>query len=119
LFTLDGSGGGAGMVLHALGLAALPRFDRSGVPATAGDAITLFATGVACDGSAGALNPVLYVGYALQQVTLQPSSMAGVCEVHGVVPRGLAGNEASLVLEAVREDGTPVRSNQILMAIGN
>jgi len=119
LFSLDGSGNGIGMVLHARGLAALPRFDRTGMPATTGDAITLFATGMNCDGSTVGLKPLLYVGHVYQQVTLQPSSFAGVCEVHAVVPGGLAGNEVSLVLEGVREDGAPVRSNQVLIAIEN
>jgi uncharacterized protein (TIGR03437 family) len=120
LFSVDGSGNGLGIVLHAQGLAALPRFDRVGMPATAGDAITLFATGINCDQSPGDPKPLLYFGDTYQQVTLlQPSSFAGVCEIHAILPRGLAGNEVRLVLEAVREDGTPVRSNQILMAIEN
>jgi uncharacterized protein (TIGR03437 family) len=119
LFSLDSSGSGIGVVLHARGLAALPRFDRTGMPAITGDAIALFATGMNCDGSTGGLKPLLYVGHVYQQVTLQPSSFAGVCEVHAVVPSGLAGNEVSLVLEGVREDGAPVRSNQVLIAIEN
>ena len=119
LFLLDNSGGGLGLILHARGLAALPRFDRAGMPASAGDAITLFATGINCDESRGAPKPLLYIGHAYQQVAVQPSSFAGVCEVHAVVPTGLPGSEVRLVLEAVRDDGTPVRSNQILMAIEN
>jgi hypothetical protein len=89
------------------------------MPASAGDAITLFATGINCDESRGAPKPLLYIGHAYQQVAVQPSSFAGVCEVHAVVPTGLPGSEVRLVLEAVRDDGTPVRSNQILMAIEN
>ena len=118
LFSLDGSGNGLGMVVHLGGLAALSRFDRVGMPATAGDAITLFATGMDCTQSPGDPKPLLYFGHTHQQPTLlKPSSFAGVCEIHAVVPDGLAGNEVTLVLEAVREDGTIVRSNQILMAI--
>jgi uncharacterized protein (TIGR03437 family) len=119
LFILDNSGSEFGLVLHARGLAALPRFDRGGMPASVGDAITLFATGINCDESHDAPKPVLYIGHAYQQVTVQPSSFSGVCEVHAVVPRGLSGTEVSVVLEAVRDDGTPVSSNRILMAIEN
>ena len=100
------------------GLAALPRFDRAGMPAFAGDTVTLFATGINCNENPGDLRPLLYFGHTYQQITsLQPSSFAGVCEIQAVVPGGLTGNEVTLVLEAVREDGTPIRSNQILMAI--
>jgi len=120
LFSLDGMGTGLGMVLHARGLAALPRFDRAGMPATAGDAITLFATGINCDGNPGDLKPILYIEHVSQQVTLLKStSFAGVCEIHAVVPAGLAGNQVHLVLETVTENGKPVRSNQVLMAIEN
>ena len=118
LFSADGSGNGFGMVLHARGLAALPRFDRAGMPAAAGDAIVLFATGINCDASPDDPKPLLYIGHTYQQVTLlRPSSFAGVCELHAVVPGRLVGNEVTLVLQTVREDGTPVRSNQIMMAV--
>jgi len=120
LFSLDGSGNGIGMVLHDRGLAALPRFDREGMPATSGDAITLFATGINCEENNSDSKPLLYFGHTYQQVTLsKSSSFAGVCEVHTVVPSGVTGTKVSLVLEAVREDGTTVRSNQILIAIEN
>ena len=84
----------------------------------AGDAITLFATGLDCDEISAIPRPVLYFGHDYQPVTLlRPSSFAGVCEVHSVVPGGLSGNEVQLFLETVREDGSVVRSNAILMAI--
>jgi hypothetical protein len=48
LISVDGSGIGQGLIVHARGLAALPRFDRVVMPAATGDAITLFATGINC-----------------------------------------------------------------------
>jgi uncharacterized protein (TIGR03437 family) len=120
LLSLDGSGGGLGMALHDRGLAALPRFDRIGTPAMAGDVITLFATGINCDGNAGDSKPVVYFENTLQQVrSLQRSSFAGVCEVSVVTPRGLASGEVRVTLEAINENGTPLRSNQVLIAIEN
>ena len=118
LLSVDGSGTGLGIVVHARGLAALPRFDRVGAPALAGDAITLFATGVDCDERSAIPRPVLYFGNDYQQITaLRPSSFAGVCEVQAVVPAGLPGNEVELSLELVRQDGSLVRSNPVLIAI--
>jgi len=118
LLSMDGSGSGQGVVAHARGLAALPRFGQEGTPAIAGEEITLLATGINCGEIFAAPKPLLYLGHDFQPITLlRPSAFPGVCEVHSVIPAGVSGNEVALVLEIVREDGSSVRSNAILMAI--
>jgi hypothetical protein len=118
LLTIDGSGSGQGLVAHARGLATLPRFGQEGMPAIAGEAITLLATGINCNEISSGLKPLLYLGHDLQSVTLlRPSAYPGVCEVHSVIPQGVSGNEVALVLQLVREDGSTVKSNAILIAI--
>jgi uncharacterized protein (TIGR03437 family) len=118
LLSADGSGSGQGLVTHARGLSALPRFDREGMPAVAGEPITLFATGIHCDDTAAASKPLLYLGHNYQPVTLlRPSGLPGICEVHAIVPEGVSGTEVSVSIEAIRADGTAVRSNAILVAI--
>ena len=118
LFSVDGSGVGVGMILHAHGLAALPRFDRAGMPVSAGDTITLFATGIDCAEISDAPRPFLHFEHDYQQITLlRPSAFPGVCEIHSVVPGGITGNEVKVSIESVREDGTAVRSNTILVAV--
>jgi len=106
------------MILHAHGLAALPRFDRAGMPVSAGDTITLFATGIDCAEISDAPRPFLHFEHDYQQITLlRPSAFPGVCEIHSVVPGGITGNEVKVSIESVREDGTAVRSNTILVAV--
>jgi len=105
-------------VIHARGLAALPRFGRAGMPAVPGDEITLFATGISCTETSGAPQPLLYFGHDYQPITLlKPSAFTGVCEVHTIVPAGLSGNQVELAIESVRADGAAVRSNVIQVAI--
>ena len=118
LFSVDGTGTGQGIAMHALGLAALPGFARAGMPAAAGDEITVLATGIDCGEIAGAPQPLLYFGHSAQRITmLKASTMPGVCEVHAVIPGGVSGDRVGLYLESVREDGMAVRSNTLLVAI--
>jgi uncharacterized protein (TIGR03437 family) len=117
LFSIDGSGSGQGAVMHARGLASLPRFGRAGMPAAAGEEITLFATGIPCDLSAGP-KPVLYFGQAYQQITqLRTAATPGVCEIHSIVPESVSGNEVPLLVELIREDGAVIRSNAVVVAV--
>jgi hypothetical protein len=119
LLSVDGTGSGLGLVFHSGELAALPRYDRLAAPATAGEAITLFATGIGCEEDSALPRPVLYTGHDYRPITLlRPSRLAGVCEVHSTLPGGLSGSEVDLMLEAMREDGGVVRSNIIRIAIG-
>jgi uncharacterized protein (TIGR03437 family) len=118
LLSVDGSGSGEGIVVHSGGFAGLPRFGRAATPLIAGDAITLFATGINCTEISGAPKPLIYFGHDYQQITwLQPSAFPGVCEVHSVVPAGVSGNRVDLALESIREDGTAIRSNTIQIVI--
>lgn len=64
-----------------------------------------------CDGNLGDPKPSLYVESIYQPVTLsKSSSLAGVYEIHTVVPAGLNGEVAP---ETVMENGGPVRSDQV------
>jgi uncharacterized protein (TIGR03437 family) len=118
LLSVDGSGSGQGVVTHARGLSALPRFEREGMPAVAGEPITLFATGISCDDTSGNSKPLVYLGHDYQPITLlRPSVLPGVCEVHTIVPNGVSGTQVHVAIEAIREDGTSVKSNTILIAI--
>jgi hypothetical protein len=117
LFSVDGSGSGQGAVMHARGLASLPRFELAGMPAAPGDEIVLLATGIPCDPSAGP-KPMLYFGPVYGQTTdLRPAAIPGVCEVHSIVPANVSGNEVALHLELIRVDGAVVRSNTVLAAV--
>jgi uncharacterized protein (TIGR03437 family) len=118
LLSADGSGTGQGLVLHARGLAALPRFDRAGTPVVAGDAITLLATGIACDETPGAPPPLLYMDHIPGRIAgVSPSAFPGVCEVHAIIPSGLSGDDVGIYLESVGEDGSFSRSNTLLLAV--
>jgi hypothetical protein len=87
-------------------------------PAVAGDAIVLFATGINCDENSGASKPVLYMGHTTQRIALlRPGASAGVCEMHSIIPRGLSGDTVETFIESMREDGTAIRSNILLIAI--
>jgi hypothetical protein len=116
LFSVDGSGSGQGAVMHARGLASLPRFGLAGMPAAPGDEIVLLVTGIPCD-PAGP-KPVLYFGPVYGQTTdLRPAAIPGVCEVHSIVPANVSGNEVALHLELIRADGAVIRSNTVLAAV--
>jgi hypothetical protein len=106
------------MILHALGLAALPRFERAGMPVAAGDAITFLATGIACDEIPGAPRPLLYLGHTSGTISeLSPGALPGVCEVHAVIPGGVSGDRVEIFLESAGEDGTLIRSNTVVLAV--
>jgi trimeric autotransporter adhesin len=118
LLTLDGSGRGQGIAIHAQGLAAVPRFGVAGRPAVEGEALTLYATGINCDENSSAMKPLLYFGHDYVRVTAaKASAFAGVCELRALAPAGVSGDAVPVLLESVREDGTPVRSNTISVAV--
>jgi len=117
LLSVNGSGRGQGLVVHGRGLAALPRFDRDGMPAIAGETIRLYATGINCENSRERL-PLLFVGRGYQPITsVTASAFAGVCEVQAVIPEGIAGTKVEVFLETVRADATLLRSNTISLAV--
>jgi uncharacterized protein (TIGR03437 family) len=118
LLSTDGSGSGQGLIFHARGLAALPRHDRTGMPGVAGEPLTFYATGIRCDKSSANARPLLYLGHDYQPITLlRQSALSGVCEIHSVTPAGVSGNEVKVFIESVGEDGTPVKSNIVFIAI--
>jgi len=118
LLSANRSGTGQGFVMHKGGLAALPRFDRDGTPAVAGDIVSLYATGIACSESSSATRPLIYFGSTFSPVTsFTPSGLPGVCEVRTVIPEGISGGKAEVFLQTVRSDAAPVRSNAISIAI--
>jgi hypothetical protein len=117
LFSVSGSPRAQGLVMHARGLAAIPRFDADGTPALAGETIRFYATGLNCENS-NQNSILLYFGKGYQPITsITPSSYAGICEVSAVVPEGVFGLGVELFLEAVRSDATLLRSNTISLAI--
>jgi len=118
LLSANRSGTGQGLVMHKGGLAALPRFNRDGAPAVAGDVVSLYATGIACSERSSEPRPLIYFGSTFTPVTsLAPSGLPGVCEVRTIIPEGLSGGKADVFLQTVKSDATPIRSNTISLAI--
>ena len=118
LFSANGSGTGQGLITHPRGLATLPRLEVDGTPAVAGDTVSLYATGINCSESSTDRLPLIYFGSVIKPVTsITPSTFAGICEVHAVVPEGISGSRVELFLETARTDATLVRSNAVSLAI--
>jgi uncharacterized protein (TIGR03437 family) len=117
LFSVSESPKAQGLVMHARGLSAIPRFDMDGSPAIPGETIRFYATGLNCE-NANETSTLLYFGKGYQPITsITPSTYAGVCEVSAVVPEGVFGPAVELYLEAVRSDATRLKSNTISVAI--
>jgi hypothetical protein len=79
--------------------------------------IRVYATGISCDETINP-RPAIYFGHLSQRVeSLTASSVSGVCEVRAVVPGGILGSAVEVTLEVMRQDGYPVKSNAIQIAI--
>lgn len=117
VFSLDGSGTGQGMVMHGdgFGLAMIRNFRHVSQPAQAGDAVSLFATGV--EGAAK-----LSVRVGGREVT--PDSVSRVPGLPGLwlvsvtLPKEVpTGDRVGLSISGQISNGARLDSNQISIAI--
>jgi uncharacterized protein (TIGR03437 family) len=96
-------------------LAAVANHRVAGTPALPGDTLAVHVTGIDCSSTS---QPMLQIGPEYAKIlSVQPSANAGVCVIQAAVPAGISGDSVPLVLQAVRADGTAVRSNTAFIAV--
>jgi uncharacterized protein (TIGR03437 family) len=117
IFTVDGPDQKQAVaMLGASGqLAAVANHRFPGTPALPGDTLAVQVTGIDCSGTS---QPMLQIGPEYAKVlSVGPSANPGVCMIQAAVPAGISGDSVPLVLEAVRADGTSIRSNTAFIAV--
>jgi uncharacterized protein (TIGR03437 family) len=113
VFSIDGSGAGQGMVLHAGGssLVMVRNYHYAAQPAQPGDVITLYATGME-----GASKASVRIG----NTEVEPESfdtLPGLIVLSVKVPLGEVGNAVGLSVVGRMSNGASVSSNQIHIAV--
>jgi uncharacterized protein (TIGR03437 family) len=117
IFSVDGSGSGQAMVVHAGSqlLAMVRNYDQAAEPAQAGDRLELYATGI---GHAARIR------VKIGALEIEPDSvdavpgLPGLYKVAFTVPQGLApGNSTSLSLAVDLPGGVTTDTNQVGLAI--
>jgi uncharacterized protein (TIGR03437 family) len=115
LVTIDGSGTGPALALHAgsIELATLPDFRLSGRPALPGDSLTVFATGIDCNNNFISPQPLLKLGSDPARITsiTRSNQFAGICEIQFVVLPSMFADSVPLAIEVLRTDGRIARGN--------
>jgi uncharacterized protein (TIGR03437 family) len=99
-------------------VAGLPTFWYAGSPAKAGEALTVVATGIACDDNSN--GPMLRIRVGDQYGSIRAvggTRDTGVCSIEVVLPASAKGDSVPLVLESLDGAGRPVESNRVFVAI--
>ncbi len=116
IFSLDESGGGAGMITHS-GTATLvmtPDYRRLSSAALPGELVTVYATGIAAEGE---------VSVAADGMDIRPQSIIAVPELAGIyqvsvrLPSGLSDGDIPVSIKVKLLGGAVAASNDVSMAI--
>ncbi len=122
IFTLDGASGQAlAFRTGTSELAALPNARFSATPAVAGEMLSVFTTGVACDENFSSGTPLLQIGFHVMPVrALKPAAnYAGACELSFQIPVGITNDNLSIRLQIRHHDGTAADSNSASIAVAD
>jgi uncharacterized protein (TIGR03437 family) len=116
LFSVDESGKGQGVVMHAgtTTMAMVPNYRYSSRTALPGDLLTIYATGI---------ENAPDISVALGEIEVSPLSVAavpgiaGVYQLNVILPDGVNEEDIPVSLKIRMLDGSTVTSNKVLVAI--
>ena len=102
-------------------LAAIPNPQFQASPVTAGELLSVLASGVSCDENFSTGRPQLQFGMHVTpvQAIRSAAGYAGACELTFQVPAGVTGDNLPIRLQIVHYDGASTSSNPASIAIGD
>jgi uncharacterized protein (TIGR03437 family) len=115
IFSLDGSGGGQGMIMHSgtTTMVMIPNYQYPSRAALPGEPVTLYATGI------GAAQDVSVVAGGVEvtpQSIVPLRDFAGMYQISVQLPSGRADGDMSISLKMKMLDGAVVTSNEVWVA---
>ena len=118
ILTVDGSPQGHAIAIQAASdeLAALPSFRYRATPASSGELLSVWATGIECAASQQLRLNIGGQSVAAESIQSLPQ-MAGVCQIAFHVPAGVIGDSVSLSLEVTRSDAKVAISNRTSVTV--
>jgi trimeric autotransporter adhesin len=115
IFSVDGSGGGQGMIMHSgtATMVMIPNYQYSSRAALPDEPVTIYATGIT------AAQEVLVVAGGVEvspQSIVPVNDFAGIYQVSVHLPSGPADGDMSISLKIKMLDGSVVTSNEVWVA---